>query len=67
MHIGNIIKQTMEEQGRTTVWLAKQLSCNRSFIYRIYERPTIDTGVLKLISIALDRDFFEVLSKEVNS
>lgn len=48
----------MREQGRTTVWLARQLGCARTFVYRIYERPSIDTSLLLRISKILEHDFF---------
>ena len=34
-HIGQVIKQELERQERTVVWLARKLSCDRSNIYRI--------------------------------
>lgn len=58
MHIGKEIQKLMRQQGRTTVWLARQLGCARTFIYRIYERPSIDTSLLLRISKILEHDFF---------
>lgn len=58
MHIGNEIHDMIQRQGRTTVWLARQLGCARTFVYKIYERPSIDTGLLMRISKILDHDFF---------
>lgn len=48
----------MQKQGRTTVWLARQLGCARTYIYKIYERPSIDTNMLMRISKILEHDFF---------
>ncbi|MDO4818995.1 MAG: hypothetical protein Q3994_01295 [Prevotella sp.] len=58
MHIGEQIHNVMMEQGRTTVWLARELGCARTVIYRIYERPSIDTELLLQISKLLNHNFF---------
>jgi len=36
IHIGLLIQNKMNEQGRSANWLAKQLNCDRSNIYKIY-------------------------------
>jgi len=35
-----MIQDIMEEEGRTVRWLAQKLSCDRSNIYKIYEKRT---------------------------
>ena len=45
-HIGQVIKQELERQERTVVWLARKLSCDRSNIYRIFQKESIDTNYL---------------------
>lgn len=62
MHTGREIQDLMRKQGRTTVWLARQLGCARTYVYRIYERPSIDTFLLLRISKILEHDFFEEYS-----
>nr|WP_044532217.1 hypothetical protein [Bacteroides intestinalis] len=64
MHIGQLIKQKIEEQNRTVVWFADQLSCSRTNIYKIYEKASIDTGLLQRISAILHYDFFTDYSKD---
>ena len=59
MHIGNLIKQQLEEQGRTVVWFARKLSCSRTNVYKIFEKPSIDTNLLLRISSILNYDFFK--------
>jgi len=58
IHIGKIIKAELERQGRTKSWLAKQINCDRSNIYHIFERKTIYTDQLMKVSVALGVDFF---------
>ncbi len=62
MHIGCCIKEQLSKQGKTTVWLAQQLGCHRTNLYKIYEKSTIDTGVLMRISRILDYNFFSLYS-----
>ena len=63
MHIGRCIKKQLSDQGKTTVWLARQLGCHRTNIYNIYEKSTIDTGVLMRISRILDYNFFQLYAE----
>lgn len=39
--IGEIIKQELKNQGKTSVWLAEELGCHRTNVYKIYNRNTI--------------------------
>ena len=64
MHIGKLIKAELELQERTPTWLAKKIKCDRTNIYRIFERESIDTALLSRISTALNRNFFEVLAQQ---
>lgn len=62
IHIGQLIKAELERQERTPTWLAKKINCDRTNIYRIFDRESIDTALLSRISTALNRDFFRELS-----
>lgn len=62
MHIGELIKQQLEEQGRTVVWFANKLSYSRINVYKIFKKPSIDTDLLLRISNILGYDFFTVYS-----
>lgn len=65
MHIGQLIKQEMESQGHTVVWLARQMSYSRTNIYKIFDKSSIDTNTLMRISLVLGVDFFRVYSEEL--
>ena len=67
MHIGQIIRQELEDQGRSVVWLAKQMSYSRTNIYKIFDRPSIDADVLLRISLVLGVDFFKYYSAELKN
>ena len=63
IHIGELIKQVLEEQGRTITWLAKQIGCSRENLYKIFRRSWIHTDMLQKISIALGYDFFIIYTE----
>lgn len=58
LHIGQLIKEELERQERTVSWFARKLYCDRSNVYKIFKRPTIDTELLLRISVILNHDFF---------
>lgn len=61
--IGQRIKQELKRQGKTSVWLAEQLGCHRTNIYKVYDRASIDTAMLFHISMLLKVDFFKLYSE----
>lgn len=61
-HIGKLIRQELRRQERSVAWFARQLSCDRSNIYRIFQKESIDTYLLVRISIILQYNFFSTLS-----
>ena len=67
MHIGQLIKQELENQGRSVVWFSEKMSYSRTNIYKIFDRPSIDADVLLRISILLDVDFFKYYSSELKN
>ena len=66
IHIGNIIKKQFEAQGGSVSWFAKELCCDRTNIYSIFKRESIDTALLEKISIILKHDFFKYYSLNIN-
>lgn len=63
--IGYLIKEELEKQERSISWFARKLSCDRSNVYRLFQKESIDTNLLARISILLGRDFFAELSDNV--
>ncbi|MBP3456277.1 MAG: XRE family transcriptional regulator [Alistipes sp.] len=57
--IGEEIRAELRRQGRSVVWLARELSCDRTTCYRIFRSHSIDTLLLWRISRILDHDFFD--------
>ena len=63
--IGCLIKEELEKQERSITWFARKLSCDRSNVYRLFQKESIDTNLLVRISILLGKDFFSDLSDYV--
>lgn len=64
IHIGSIIEQELRRQRRSVSWLAKELYLDRSNVYRLLKRRSIDTDMLVRVSHVLGRDFFAEYSGE---
>ena len=67
IHIGSIIKKRFDEQGLSESWLAKQLCCDRTNIYSIFKRESIDTMLLTKISLILKHDFFKYYCEDIKT
>ncbi len=63
-HIGELIKQKFEKRGCTVSWFAKELHCDRSNVYDIFKRESIDTKRLYKISEILEHNFFKTLADD---
>ena len=66
INIGQEIKHELERQGRSVAWLSRQLGTSRMACYRIFDCYSIDTHVLRRISLLLGRDFFKLYSASLN-
>lgn len=62
VHIGSIIKEELLRQGRTASWLARALYCDRSNVYKLFKKRSLDSDLLLRISEALRTDFFHSYS-----
>ncbi|MBQ7461670.1 MAG: XRE family transcriptional regulator [Bacteroidaceae bacterium] len=65
VHIGGLIKAELERQERTVSWFARKLCCDRSNVYKLFRRSTIDTEQLLRISQILHRNFFLYYSERI--
>ena len=65
IHIGQLIKRKMEEEGRKVSWLANKINCDESNIYRIYQRKSIPIEQFFKICIQLEIDLFPDCSEYV--
>lgn len=71
IHIGELIQKEMKRQGRTVNWLAERVCCEKSNIYKMFRRKSLDLEQLMLVSTVLGhnflRDCFEEISSKKNS
>ena len=67
IHIGKRIKEVLELQGHNVVWLASQISCERSNIYNMFKRDNIGVDLLQKVCCALGHDFFKELSNDLQA
>lgn len=66
LHIGQLIKTVFERSGMTVSDFARLLNCERTNIYTIFKRRTIDVELLINISKILNYNFFEDILKETD-
>jgi len=57
IHIGSVIKEKLEEKSMTITEFANRINRERTSVYDIFERKSVDTELLIQISEALDYDF----------
>lgn len=65
--IGKLIEEELRNQERSVVWLSRKLNCNRTNVYKIFNRTSIDSDLLFKISGILQRDFFEIYSSRLQN
>lgn len=65
--IGLMIKDKLRERKQSVVWMAGQLGCSRTNIYKIFKKKSIDTDELMKISLILNFDFFKIYSDKLKN
>lgn len=65
VHIGQKIKKALEESKYSVTDFATKINKSRTVVYNIFERDTIDTGLLHKISKVLDHDFFSYYNENI--
>ena len=67
IHIGQIIEEELHRQERSVTWFANKLYCDRTNIYKIFKRGSIDSDLLLRISNILSHNFFNYYLEELES
>jgi len=57
LHIGKIICEHLEKEGRKKTWLAKQINCSNSCLCKTLQSESIHTDLLLRISLACNYNF----------
>ncbi len=63
VHTGRLIACELKRQRRPVSWLAEKLYCDRSNVYRLLQKSSLDSNLLLRISNILRCDFFAAYSK----
>lgn len=66
IHIGKQIKDELRRQERTVTWLAHQLCYERTNVYSIFRRKSIDAELLLRISRILHYNFFTFYTNQLS-
>ncbi|MBR6904569.1 MAG: helix-turn-helix domain-containing protein [Bacteroidales bacterium] len=64
MHIGHLIRNVLDEKRISVRQFAMMANSERTNMYRILDRESIDLSVLEHYSRILDHNFFQDLSEE---
>ena len=65
VHIGKLIEEELHKQERSVTWFAKKLCYERTNVYSIFKRESIDTALLVRISQILHHNFFIYYNEEI--
>ena len=67
IHIGNLIRDELRRQGHTNEWLMDRIGVSERTLQRLFNKPSIDTQQLFLISSVLKTDFFQFYSDVISN
>ncbi len=59
IHIGQLVKSVFDSSHLSVSELARQLHCDRSNVYSIFQRRSVDVELLAKLSKILDYNFIE--------
>ena len=65
VHIGQLIQDELNRQGRTVNWFAKGICCEKSNVYKMFKRKSVNLAQLMKISEVLNHNFLKDCYEEV--
>ena len=65
VHIGQLIQDELNRQGSTVNWFAKGICCEKSNVYKMFKRKSVDLAQLMKISEVLNHNFLKDCYEEV--
>ena len=65
IHIGHLIREQLHKDQRSASWLAREIHCTRNHVYKIFNKPSLDSNLILKISKAMHFNFFRYYSAEV--
>lgn len=67
IHIGNLIRDELRRSGHTNQWLMERIGVSERTLQRLFNKSSIDTQQLFLISSVLHTDFFSCYSNALTT
>lgn len=64
IHIGQLIQEQLKKDQRSMGWLARQISCTRNNLYKVFKKASLDAELLLRISKAMHFNFFQYYTAE---
>ena len=59
IHIGHIIQAQLKTDQRSVGWLAREIGCTRNHVYKLFNKPSLDSDLILRISNAMNFNFFQ--------
>ena len=63
IHIGHIIQAQLKTDQRSVGWLSREIGCTRNHVYKIFNKPSLDSDLILRISKAMHFNFFQYYSR----
>ena len=63
IHIGQLIKAVFDGSGMSIAEFARRINCERTNVYKIFARKSIDVGLLVIISDTLQHNFLDDITR----
>jgi plasmid maintenance system antidote protein VapI len=67
IHVGNIIKKRLKQDGRSVRWFAEQMNSDRSNMYKLLSRSHLSSDFVMRASKIIEHDFFKDVSDLLHS
>ena len=64
IHIGHLIREQLHKDQRSVGWLAREIHCTRNNVYKIFNKPSLDSDLILRISNAMNFNFFQYYTAE---
>jgi hypothetical protein len=58
IHIGEMIRSKLREEGRSVVWLAGKIHYEKANTYKLLKKPSLEASLLLRISLVMEHNFF---------
>ena len=59
IHIGRLIQAQLKADKRSVGWLSREIGCTRNHVYKIFNRPSLDSDLLLHVSLSMNFNFFQ--------